>query len=184
MGQTPHLAPLRRYRTTVLALLATMATLGCMQALAPSPAMAATDQGDKCASLPEIWEQLACEEEHGGSGGSTQPSEPGEVSKEDAGKKATYQPFTVDPYFDSIFDESKYGRLEKIWGVTSLQRLSVAYAHCRKLWWIARQATHRNPRRLFWLLRSDPNDVEVQEDVGARWQDNHCSQVFDTVGLP
>jgi hypothetical protein len=179
-----------RRRGALAALLAAASLLSGVLALAPAPAVAATDQGDNCASLPEIWEQLACEEEHGGSGsGEAGTAEPTTADSTTAnpGETASKPPAPVhtdEPLFDSDFDESKASRLDRLFGDTPLDRLSRAYSRCSRIWQKARQATHRKGRVLFWLVRDDPDNSEVQDELSERWQDNHCSQVFDLVGMP
>jgi hypothetical protein len=172
-------------------LLAAASLLSGALALSPSPAAAATDQGDKCASLPEIWEQLACEEEHGGSGsgnsgGSGQSSQgaetgdagsqgDGQSQNDEQGKAKAYPPeptYTHDDFFDDVFTEE---------GMNKLRR---SLRNCDRVWRSTRRVTHIHPYRFSAWVDHDPNDAEVNRELRDDWRNYHCSLVYDLLAHP
>jgi len=161
-------------------LLAAASLLSGALALAPSPAMAETAEGNNCANLEWQWEQIACEEGDGmgGGGSSDAAANTGQDSRPELGPK-----WFVDSYFDHTFDEP-VGAFRRIFKDSPLDRLSTAYMACHMVWAHARRANHTHPHRWLTLHKEDPNDEWNQWEYSQIWDEYHCGQVFDPVGLP
>lgn len=177
-----------RRRGALVALLAAASLLGGALTLAPTSAVAMTDESNECANIPSDWQQYLCEEDKAGSsdaGSSNQDA--GTTTDADAqpdaeagkgespGQSKGYGPpptYTHDDFFDEVFTDE------------GMEKLRHSLRECDRVWRSTRRVTHIHPYRYSTWAERDPNDAEVNRELRGAWRREHCSLVYDLLAHP